>query len=149
MRYAYASKEGIQLVIFYSAISLKGFNLPIQESFDMMLKIMELRKYFGFLFQEKHPSEFRVIINKAHIIIILANRIWSKPPHIQKNKLKMSFGHAKRFWKRKLMTVATLAGITYVTPTFCMIKHCQARNALGCIFGKFSLRKRFSQFNLA
>jgi hypothetical protein len=30
-----------------------------------------------------------------------------------------------------------------VTPTFCIIKHYQARIALGCIFGKFSLRKRF------
>jgi hypothetical protein len=36
-----------------------------------------------------------------------------------------------------------------VTPTFCIIKLCQAGSALGCIFGRFNLRKRFSQFNLA
>jgi hypothetical protein len=51
MRYPYASKEGIQLVIFSSPIHLDGFNLPIQESFNMMLKIMELSKYFGFIFR--------------------------------------------------------------------------------------------------
>jgi hypothetical protein len=34
----------------------------------------------------------------------------------------------------------------HVTPTFCIIKFCQARSALGCIFEEFSLKKRFSQF---
>jgi hypothetical protein len=37
--------------------------------------------------------------------------------------------------------------IIIVTPTFCMIKFCQARCALGCILENFSLKKRFSQFN--
>jgi hypothetical protein len=34
-----------------------------------------------------------------------------------------------------------------VTPTFYIIKLCQARSALVYIFGKFSQRKIFSQFN--
>jgi hypothetical protein len=41
-----------------------------------------------------------------------------------------------------------LMGSTGVTPTFYIIKFCQARSALGCILEKISLRKRFSQFNL-
>jgi hypothetical protein len=38
-------------------------------------------------------------------------------------------------------------GGRFVTPTFCIIEFCQDRRALGCIFGNFSLKKRFSQFN--
>jgi hypothetical protein len=34
-----------------------------------------------------------------------------------------------------------------VTPTFCIIKLCQLRSALGCILERFSLRKRIFQFN--
>jgi hypothetical protein len=40
-------------------------------------------------------------------------------------------------------------GSRFVTPTFCIIKFCQARSALGCILKEFSLKKRFSQFNLS
>jgi hypothetical protein len=56
MRYPYASKEGIQLVIFYSPIHLNGFNLPIQESFVMMLEIMELSKILWIYFSHNNYS---------------------------------------------------------------------------------------------
>jgi hypothetical protein len=36
-----------------------------------------------------------------------------------------------------------------ITPTFCIIKLCQARSALCCILERFTLRKIISQFKLA
>jgi hypothetical protein len=40
-------------------------------------------------------------------------------------------------------------GGRFVTPTFCIIKFCDPRSALGCVLEEFKLKKRFSQINLA
>jgi hypothetical protein len=42
----------------------------------------------------------------------------------------------------------SLGGYMVVAPTLYIIKFCQARSPLGCIFKFIILRKRFSQINL-
>jgi hypothetical protein len=61
---------------------------------------MELCKDLRLMFQEKDRSELGEIIDKTHIIIVLANTTQGRPPHIRKYKLKKSFGHTKRFRER-------------------------------------------------
>jgi len=55
-------------------------------SFNKLLEILEALKNFGFVTQEINPRELTIIINKAHIVIIVANRGWCRTPNIRGNK---------------------------------------------------------------
>jgi hypothetical protein len=107
-----ASKKGLWLLIFRTPISLHGNNLSVQESLNMLLGILEFRKHFRYVLQKKYPSKFGVVINEAYIIAEFASRARSRPPHIQKNKLKRSFRHTSRSRKWQLMRLSTLTCIT-------------------------------------
>jgi hypothetical protein len=51
-------------------------------------------------------------------------------------------------WLRAWGKKGALIAVARVTPTFCIIKFCQARSVLGCILKIIILRKRISQINL-
>jgi hypothetical protein len=66
---------------------------------------------------------------------------------------KATWEHEKELSQNFFPTRPNLGGVIpflggrSVTPTFCIIKLWQGRSTLGCILERFSLRKRFSQFN--
>jgi hypothetical protein len=49
----------------------------------MLLKLMELRVHFRFMFQEENPCEFRIIIYKTHIKFILQPKLEHVPTHLK------------------------------------------------------------------
>jgi hypothetical protein len=95
MSYPYSLEEGIKLLILSSPIRLHSNNFLIKETFNMMLKIMKFLKHIRFLFQKIYLSEFAIIINKTHIVLISTKRFRGRAPNIRKYKFKRRSRHTR------------------------------------------------------
>jgi hypothetical protein len=88
VRYANFIKEGLELFIFTSPISLHGNDFSIEESFNKSLKFMKFLKHFRLEFNEINPGKLTKIINKAHVVFIMTIRFRSWPKHQKAQVLK-------------------------------------------------------------
>jgi hypothetical protein len=52
----------------------------------MSLKIMELLKNLGFMFEKINPSELTKIINKRYVRVVFSNRSRGRTPNIRKDQ---------------------------------------------------------------
>lgn len=66
-------------------MSLHGYNFPIKESFNKLLKVMKFLKDFRFKLKEVIPCELVIIINKANIEFLSINGVTSRTPDIRVN----------------------------------------------------------------
>jgi hypothetical protein len=78
---------------------LNGKNFLVKEPFNMLLKLMELREHFIFMFQEEDTCEFGIILYKAHIKFILSNRSQSRPHTSENTSLRGTFDTVKDLGK--------------------------------------------------
>ena len=68
MRDANFLKEGIELLVFTSPVSLHSNNLGVKFSFNKISEVLENLKHFRSFLKKINPSKFAIVINKAYII---------------------------------------------------------------------------------
>lgn len=113
VRYANALKEGTKLLVLASPICLHSTYFPIKHMLNKMLKIMELLKHFRFMMKQIYPCKRTIIINKANIKIVFANKSWSRTPYIREYQIKRSTRHTRRPRIGELVALALLTSVTH------------------------------------
>ena len=84
MRDANALKEGIQLLIFPSPVSLHSENFSIKLAFNPSLEFMKFLKNFRFMTKQINPCKLAKIINEANVITVLPTEVGAGP-HTSEN----------------------------------------------------------------
>jgi hypothetical protein len=74
-------KNGVKFLVLASPIGFHGKNFLVKKSLDMILKVTKFPKHIRFLFQEIHPCELAVIINKTHIVFKMTKILKMDPIH--------------------------------------------------------------------
>jgi hypothetical protein len=89
---AIGPKIGVETLIFTTLIGLNDNDLSLKQPFHKLLKFKEIFRHLGFMAKQINPCKLAIIINETHIILLIANRVYSRTPHIEKNKLQQSKG---------------------------------------------------------
>ena len=111
---ANACEKWVQGLILPSQMGLNSSDFTIKLPLYHILEIMKTAKHFGLMTQQINPSKFAVIINKAHIITMPANRSWSQSPYIWKHKFqRIWWNNTNRLGIGQLMAFALRTCITY------------------------------------
>ena len=89
MSYTNFVKKGIEFFIFTTPISLHGNYFAPKFAFNKLLEIEKDLVYFMAFFEKINPSKFTIIINKAYIVLVFANR-WRRPCSVAEVKCATS-----------------------------------------------------------
>ena len=85
MRDPSALKITVQSVVLATPVRLNGYDFSVEKMLNMSLKgikhLLNVRLVLKLIF----PTEARIIIDKAHIILITSGRGKSRPPYIRMN----------------------------------------------------------------
>ena len=85
MRDPSALKITVQSMVLATPVGLNYDDFSVEKTLNMSLKSIKYLLNVRLVLKEINPRETRVIVNKAHIILIASGRGNSRPPNIRMN----------------------------------------------------------------
>ena len=85
MRDPSALKISVQYVVLATLVRLNGYDFSMEKTLNMSLKSIKHLLNVTLVLEEINPREARIVIGRAHIILITSGRGNSRPPNIRMN----------------------------------------------------------------